>query len=65
MGRQKRVSFMRNNFKRDTKILDLVHSNVCGPINIKSLGGVAYFVTFIDDASKKCGISLLRERIKF
>jgi transposase InsO family protein len=31
----------------------LVHSDVCGPINVKSLGGVAYFVTFIDDASKK------------
>jgi len=30
-----------------------VHSDVCGPINIKSLGGDYYFVTFIDDASKK------------
>lgn len=53
MGRQKIVSFLRNNSKRDTKILDLVHSDVCGPFNIKSLGGAAYFVTFIDNVSKK------------
>lgn len=53
MGTQKRVSFLRNNSKRDTKILDLVHSDVCGPFNIKSLGGAAYFVTFIDDVPKK------------
>ena len=26
---------------------------MCGPINVKSLGGASYFVTFIDDASKK------------
>ena len=24
-----------------------------GPVNIKSLGGASYFVTFIDDASRK------------
>ena len=28
MGRQKRVSFMRNNFKRDIEILNLVCSDV-------------------------------------
>jgi hypothetical protein len=44
---------MRNNFKRETKILDMVYYDVCGPINIKSLGRVSYFVAFINDASKK------------
>jgi len=52
MGRQKRVSFMRNNFKRDIEILNLVRYDVSGPIDIKSLGGATYFVTFIVDASK-------------
>ena len=37
----------------DTKILDLIYSNVCIPINVKLVGVEAYFVTFIDNASKK------------
>ena len=53
MGKHKRVSFIQDGPKMDTKILGLIHSDVCGLINVKSLGGVAYFVTFIDDASKK------------
>ncbi|GKD00293.1 putative RNA-directed DNA polymerase [Tanacetum coccineum] len=34
-------------------ILDLVHSDVCGPIKTKTLGGCSYVVTFIDDYSRK------------
>ena len=52
-GKQQRVSFMRGFHERKTHILELVYSDVCGPINVKSLGGASYFVTFIDDASKK------------
>ena len=35
--------------------LDLIHSDVCGPINVKARGGYEYFVIFIDDytTSKK------------
>ena len=29
--------------------LDLVHTDVCGKLNTKSLGGAEYFLTFIDD----------------
>ena len=32
--------------------LELVHSNVCGPINVQARGGYEYFVTFIDDYSR-------------
>lgn len=31
--------------------LDLVHSDVCGKLGTKSLGGAEYFVSFIDSAS--------------
>ena len=34
------------------KILELVHSDVAGPMKTESLGGARYFVTFIDDFSR-------------
>ena len=44
---------MKGFHERKTNILELVYFDVCGPINVKSSGGASYFVTFIDDASKK------------
>ncbi|KAL0116419.1 hypothetical protein PUN28_009806 [Cardiocondyla obscurior] len=37
---------------RETSILGLVHSDICGPISTESIGGAKYFVTFIDDCSR-------------
>ncbi len=48
-GKQKRSSFPKEEATRATEILDLVHTDVCGPMQSKSLGGNSYFVTFIDD----------------
>jgi hypothetical protein len=51
-GKQHRVSFHKSS-TRKSNVLDLVYSDVCGPIEVESLGGYRYFVTFIDDASRK------------
>ena len=32
-----------------TRKLELVHSDVCGPMQTESFGGCRYFVAFIDD----------------
>ena len=37
---------------RATRKLELVHSDVCGPMHTLSFGKHAYFVTFIDDYSR-------------
>ena len=37
---------------KSTSILELIHSDVNGPIEVSSLGGSKYFITFIDDYSK-------------
>ena len=52
-GRQRSVSFLRGGHDIKKKLLELIHLNVSGCVNIKSLGGASYFVTFIDDASRK------------
>ena len=38
---------------RKSEPLQLVHSDVCGPMLVMSMGGAMYFVTFIDDFSRK------------
>ena len=42
--------------------MELVHTNVCGPMNISSTRGNKYFLTFIDDFSWKTWIYLLKSK---
>ena len=37
---------------RAEKLLELVHTDVCGPMNIEARGGYEYYITFIDDYSR-------------
>jgi len=61
-GKQHRVAFQKTvRPTRRKHILDLVHSDVCSMIE-KSLGGALYFVTFIDDHSRKVWVSLLKTK---
>ena len=46
-----RRSFSAKGF-RAKEPLELVHSDVCGPLNVQARGGYEYFVTFIDDYSR-------------
>ena len=38
--------------ERSKEPLQLVHSEVCGPLSVQARGGYEYFVTFIDDYSR-------------
>jgi hypothetical protein len=38
---------------RSRDILDLIHSEICGPMISTSLSGNIYCVSFIDDSSQK------------
>ncbi|KAL7724423.1 hypothetical protein ACLKA6_000726 [Drosophila palustris] len=40
--------------KRTSDLLEIVHSDVCGPMRTNSISGRKYFVTFIDDFSRYC-----------
>lgn len=45
-----------------TKILELIHSDVCGPMSTRSFGNHRYFVTFIDNYSRKFFIYVLKSK---
>jgi transposase InsO family protein len=47
---------------RSKEILDLIHSDVCGPMPVKSIGGSLYYVTSIDDYSRKTWLYLLKKK---
>ncbi|KAM1017233.1 hypothetical protein ACFX2A_047807 [Malus domestica] len=38
--------------ERATKILGLIHTDVCGPMSTTSRGGFSYYITFTDDHSR-------------
>ena len=51
--------------KSETKTkgtLELIHSDVCGPMSSTSLSGFEYYITFIDDYSRKTWIYFLKEK---
>ena len=47
---------------RSNRKLQLVHSDVCGPLPTESLGGHKYFVTFTDDYSRWCAVYFMKHR---
>ena len=47
---------------RSSNVLDVVHSDVCGPFDEKSLGGNRYFITFVDEYSRKMWIYLIQTK---
>lgn len=61
-GKQNRVSFKSSTPSRKSSPLDLVHSDVCGPFKTKTIGGCSYFVTFVDDYSRKVWVYTLKTK---
>ncbi|GKV22816.1 hypothetical protein SLEP1_g32638 [Rubroshorea leprosula] len=55
-------SFPKDRSWRAKQVLDLVHSDLCGPINPTSNGGKQYFITFIDDYSRKTWVYFLQTK---
>ncbi|MCO5554729.1 hypothetical protein L7F22_008263 [Adiantum nelumboides] len=49
-------------FVKWTQKLQLVHSDVCGPMRTPSMGNSLYFVTFIDDFARFCWVYPLKAK---
>ena len=46
------------------QILELVHSDVFGPVKVPSLGKSVYYVSFIDDFSRNTWIYFLKNKFE-
>jgi hypothetical protein len=54
LGKQARRAFhSKSTRSRASRPLELVHSDLCGPMSKQTLGGGAYFMTFVDDYTRK------------
>ena len=61
LGKNTKGSFLKSE-RRSKGILYLVHSELCGPMTVTSLGGYNYYVTFLDDHSRKTWIYFLKTK---
>uniref|UniRef100_A0A2N9HBW1 Integrase catalytic domain-containing protein n=1 Tax=Fagus sylvatica TaxID=28930 RepID=A0A2N9HBW1_FAGSY len=61
MGKQCRVRFKTATHKTNG-ILDYVHSDIWGPVRTPSKGGAQYFMSFIDDYSRKAWVYFLKNK---
>ena len=51
-GKHHRTPFPKHSTRVTNKPLELIHSDVCGPTSVPSIGGSRYFVTFTDNYSR-------------
>ncbi|MCH80483.1 hypothetical protein A2U01_0001252 [Trifolium medium] len=61
-GKQHREIIPKQTNWRASQKLELIHSDICGPINPKSNGGNMYFITFTDDFSRKTWTYFMQEK---
>jgi hypothetical protein len=61
-GKHKRFRFLRVGKEKKSERLYLVHTDVWGPIQVSYLGGSHYYVTFIDDATRKTWVYCTRQK---
>ncbi|KAL4376396.1 hypothetical protein GQ457_02G039420 [Hibiscus cannabinus] len=58
-----RLPFSLDGVKRANMKLELVHSDLCGPMKTSSMNGSKYFVLFIDDLTRMCWVYFLKSKL--
>ncbi|KAL2246274.1 UNVERIFIED_CONTAM: Retrovirus-related Pol polyprotein from transposon TNT 1-94 [Sesamum indicum] len=61
-GKQKRVSFLTIGRTPRKEKLELVHTDLWGPAPVSSLGGSTYYMTFVDDSTRKVWVYFLKRK---
>jgi transposase InsO family protein len=60
LGKQSCERTPRQSRHRSSRPLDLIHSDLCGPLQTPSLSGAKYILTFTDDCSRYCWVYFLK-----
>lgn len=61
-GKQIRTNIPKRSLWKAGRVLELVHTDICGPITRISESGKRYIINFIDDYSRKCWSYFLVEK---
>ncbi|KAG8474810.1 hypothetical protein CXB51_031511 [Gossypium anomalum] len=62
LGKHARTSFQKMVEYRTKQPLELIHTDICGPITSESFSRKRYFISFIDDFSRKTWVYFLKEK---
>nr|GEV01064.1 retrovirus-related Pol polyprotein from transposon TNT 1-94 [Tanacetum cinerariifolium] len=62
LGKSHRLPFLKVGVTRATHKLEIVHSDIYGPMSTTSWSGNKYFVLFIDDYTRMCWVYLLSSK---
>jgi len=61
MGKMTKTPFS-GTMERATNLLEIIHTDVCGPMNVEARGGYRCFLTFRDDLSRYGYIYLMKHK---
>lgn len=61
-GKQSRLPF-NHVATRSSEVLNIIHADVCGPMEVASIGGSRYFLIFVDDHTRMTFVYFLFQRI--
>jgi hypothetical protein len=60
--KEKYIKKIKKDVKQSSGILEIIHTDICGPFPVKSVDGYDSFITFIDDYSRYGYIYPIKER---
>ena len=63
MGKMTRTPFAET-MERATNLLEIIHTDVCGPMSVEARGRYRYFLNFTDDLSRYGYIYLMKHKSK-
>ena len=61
MGKMTKIPFS-GTMERATDLLEIIHTDVCGPMSVEARGWYRYFLTFTDDLSRYGYIYLMKQK---
>ena len=61
MGKMTKTPFSET-MERATNLLEIIHTDVCGPMSVEARGGYCYVLTLTDDLSRYGYVYLMKHK---